>query len=482
MAWDALASQFQRKEKRDEEATAEMRGGGPVTGGGGPAVTSAQNTAFQGSGGSAGGPVSSRFVNFGTLLEANKDKASKMAGDIYRGAESKAEGAKGSLGAAMSQFAGKAQQGTGKSGTIYGQHGTEYATPAPVAPPPTDKRSRVQKYRESVPLENRGTHYSATPVGPGTGIVDQGQPTKLLQTQGTGGSVYIDTSQQEAEDGVQQRQSFDYRKLAGQAAVDAGRYSSILGEGGMYGNPLDMDSATKGDAVNFNHFVNEMDMKSGAGQQYTGPASLKDDMGEEAYGKLQDELRKGEEATQLLTNAGGIGQALGYGPDSNVGMSALDTGLTQVAGQSNFKKLADRYKGLGKTLGAAQTDSVRTAAAGATQSAAAAAEWQRLLDGYNEANKPVEQKPDTAQDDAYIHSGDMNAFAVWSGATPGGQQTAHDTAGGVEMAKQNPREQLEQMGFSGEQIANGFMGWRRAHPGQWPTADQVAAFILSGAK
>jgi hypothetical protein len=231
---------------------------------------------------------------------------------------------------------GKAQQGTGK-GPVGGAHGTRIDNYNPT--PATNTAKPFTQAR-------KGTELLTSGAGPGGGAIVPGRRqydangNAIDEDQPTAGSLT------QTMEGNATRTGLDpanYSGAGGTTTGGASRYAGLYGPastmGSVAGKPA--ENPDKAALRDYHASTDLLGAKSGAGQQYTGPGSLKESMGDEAYGQLQDELRKGQEATGNLQNAGGIGAALGYGPDDAPGLSALDTGLTQVAGQENFKRLGD---------------------------------------------------------------------------------------------------------------------------------------------
>jgi hypothetical protein len=386
MAWDALSNIF--KNKQDEDGTKSVQS--TYTPNSGTSTVSAMKapgadaSGWQGSGGSVGGPVSSKFVNFGTMYDLNKDKAGQQAKGLYAGAQGKAEAAKTQLGNAQAGFNQQATTGMG-IGTATGQHPTRigtYTETGPGSTRSTGAQSSASGGAGGAPLANKGSANAHLIPNWGPPTMVDADPQSINPVGGGGISITGSSLDQ----GVQATEKAN-ADAAAQAAADAAknrngnwRYQQLFGNGTQLEGGV-------GDPRQNENVVSELDAKSGAGQQYTGPDSLKGMMGDEAYGALADSLRKGEDATQALTTEGGIAQALGYGPGMSQGNSALDTGLTETAGRANFKQLADRYKGLSGQLAAAQADSERAAAGGKIQAGANAKSWQDLLDEYGGAGE-----------------------------------------------------------------------------------------------
>jgi hypothetical protein len=387
MAWDALSNIF--KNKQDEDGTKSLRTSyAPGTGqasAGSVATNPGDYSSFQGTGGSqGGGPVSARFVNFGTMYDLNKDKAAKQADAVQSKAAGAAADAQASLQGAHGKFNQQAGWGTGR-GTAGGQHPTKIGTYAETGPGSSWTAGTAQPIGKTNTASP--TTWTNTNTGNQTDRTAQGSdPEKGGLGRSINPSGGISITDSSLDQGIKADEQSS-ASAAAQAAADAAknrngnwRYQQLFGNGtqllGGVGDPRQNENV-----------VSELDAKSGAGQQYTGPDSLQGMLGDEAYGALGEDLRKAEAGTQALTNEGGIAQALGYGPGMSQGNSALDTGLTETAGRQQFKALADKYKGLSSLLPAAQSDSLRAAEGARIQSDAAAKQWQDLLDEHEAAAK-----------------------------------------------------------------------------------------------
>lgn len=369
MAWDALQGRFQKQRTEEDKGLAqEARSVGGSGGSSGYAPQANPTGGFGGNAGSttSGGPVSAGFVNYADLYSANEGKAKQMAADVYKGAESKAQGAKDSLQAARNQFAGKAQAGAGSYAPIGGAHGTriENKTTAPAAdvPQPDVVTPSKPKWRKTY----RGG------FTPGEGAYDE-----TIKTADMGGAQAPITLGGSLSDAVAAGEAAaEARKQPGMTNAGASRYGELFGPTtGVLRAP---DASGRAD---YHHSVSELEAKSGAGQDYTGPDSLKDSLGDAGYAALIKQYADAQNAIGGLQSSGGIAEALGYAGDQT-GNAALDAGLTQTAGQSNFKRLADRYSGLGKEVAAAQDDSIRAASGARAQSDAAAGAWEQMLKDY----------------------------------------------------------------------------------------------------
>lgn len=382
MAWDALQGRFQKQRTEEDKGLAqEARSVGGSGGMSGYAPQANPTGGFGGNAGSttSGGPVSAGFVNYADLYSANEGKAKQMAADVYKGAESKAQVAKDSLQAAQTQFQNKAQQGTAK-GTIGGPHGTRIDNYNPAPPPPKAPTQGVSQYGEGAGATGA--------VGGGNGG-NQGTLTQSLEADP---DYWTPRVQQSAAPGA--------------TNAGASRYASLFGPAAAIQAP---DAAGRAD---YHHSVDLLGAKSGAGQDYTGPDSLKDSMGDDAYGQLAKDFQGAQDSIAGLQNSGGIAEALGYAGDQT-GNAALDAGLTQTAGQSNFKRLADRYSGLGKELATAQSDSLATVGRADAASDVAADTWDKLLADYDaeqaaNAPKPPERKEKPAGQGFQPYDGDGN--------------------------------------------------------------------------
>lgn len=341
MAWDALAGQFKKKQRDGEDNAlgGEALSQGVQSGGGfsGGTPVADPSGGFGGTGGASGDTGSSRFVNYGTLYGLNEDKAKSMAAGVQHKAEGKAEDAKDSLAAAQNQFNNAAQQGTGKGPGGY----------------------RIDSDASRAGTENTfkaGDGWNNYNWDPDTAQRREGSDGQ--STRGMGDPTATQTG-----------------------AANASRYSALLGEPAEYGGTMRGSAQAARDNAHLSASI--MDAKSGAGQAYTGPASLKDQMGEEAWAKQQEEFRKAQDSINSTSTAEGIGAALGYtGGIEGSGNAALDTGLTQTAGQANFKKMRERYGGLGKLQNEAQGNSIAAASAGAADSEVAADQWAKMLADY----------------------------------------------------------------------------------------------------
>lgn len=364
MAWDALAGMYKQKDE-DKDATGALKqnyapGSGQASAGS-LATNPGDRASFYGQGGDAGAPVSAGFVNYGTMYDLNKDAAAKQADSVQSKAAGAAADASGSLAGARNTFNQQATTGSGV-GVAGGAHPT-----------------RIGAYAETGPGARRNTGSASGPSGGGGGesLRDAKKATDSPSTISPTSSISIDPTsglEKGIETDEQARQT-----AAAAAAQNRGAqspYASLLGGTGT-GTLLE---GGVGDPRQNENVISELDAKSGAGQQYTGPDSLKGSMGDDAYASLAEQLRKAEAGTQQLTNAGGIATALGYGPADATGNSALDAGLTQTAGQGQFRQTADRYKGLAALLPQAQADSERAAAGGKIQAGANAKGFQDLLD------------------------------------------------------------------------------------------------------
>ena len=386
MAWDGLGSIFKQKDKqgsneaRDTVAPQAAAGG---YGGGNSAPVTQPYAGFGGNAGSAAGPVSAKFVNFGTLYGLNEDKAKGMAKGVYDSAAAAADKAKGQLQGARETFNQNLQQGTAK-GVVSGPHGTRIDNYNPTAPATAKPFTQARK-GEAVATSGagpgsflRGAQYDAN-----GNAIDETQPTtgSLTQTlEGTGTRGLSPTE--------------NYSGAGGTLTGGASRYSNIYGPVSSMGSIAGAAAETpdKEALKDYHASVDLLGAKSGAGQGYTGPGSLKESMGEQAYADLQKALGNAETGAQNLTTEGGVQNALGYEPGVSTGNSAMDTGLTETAGREQFKRLADQTKGLGTLLPQAQADSERAAAGAGIQSADAAKQWQDLLDEY-EAQQTAENAP-----------------------------------------------------------------------------------------
>ena len=395
MAWDGLGSIFKQKDKqgsneaRDTVAPQAAAGG---YGGGNSAPVTQPYAGFGGNAGSAAGPVSSKFVNFGTLYGLNEDKAKGMAKGVYDSAAAAADKAKGQLQGARETFNQNLQQGTAK-GVVGGPHGTRidnYNPPQPYKKP---------EYHQS----RKGEEVATSGAGPGSFLrganydangnaIDETQPTTGRLTQTLESSVEPGPAINPAQ----------YSGAGGTLTGGASRYSSLYGPVSSLGSVGGVAAETpdKEALKDYHATVDLLGAKSGAGQGYTGPGSLKESMGEQAYADLQKALGNAETGAQNLTTEGGIQNALGYEPGVSTGNSAMDTGLTETAGRAQFKRLADQTKGLGTLLPQAQADSERAAAGAGIQSADAAKQWQDLLTQYEadqKANADAENAPPGSQ-------------------------------------------------------------------------------------
>ncbi len=348
MAWDALGSIFKKK---DQEGTDTLKQNyAPGTGqasAGSVATNPGDYSSFQGQGGSTGGgPVRAGYVNFGTLYDLNKNAAAKQADAVQSKAAGAAADAQAALQGAQGKFNSQASQGTGK-GTAGGQH-----------------PSKIGTYQETGPGSSWGTGAAPKPIGntkpvdpttwtnvnPGnqTDLTAQGSdpdkavgPTEnaLGRSVNPSGSISItDTNLDQGVKTDEQSQTSDAATAAANANANRGgnwKYQQLFGNGTQLQGGV-------GDPRQNENVVSELDAKSGAGQQYTGPDSLKGMMGDDAYAALGEQLRKAQAGTQQLTDEGGLAEALGYGPGAGAGTgnSALDTGLTETAGRQQFKATA----------------------------------------------------------------------------------------------------------------------------------------------
>lgn len=389
MAWDALGSIFNKKDKEKVDKPGMMGGTS------GPSAPTQSNAPWtNGLGGSSAAPASAGFVNFGTLYDLNKDKAGGMAAGVFGKAQSEIEKAKGKLQGAKDTFNQKREAGAGTWKPIGGAHGTRIENKTTQS---ADLSGVEGEYGWEGP-----TRYGWNAVGANRGVIS---------AKGTPQSVQ--GSKQQGMTGQSTRDLVDSaQRSTAPGATSAGAYrNEALGFGPI--ETLLYEQPDREGLKDYHHSVSELEAKSGAGQGYTGPDSLKDAIGDEEYAQLAKDLQDAEDNAANLTNAGGISTALGYEPFQDTGKSNLDTALTQVAGQENFKKLADQTKGLKGQLGAAQADSMKTAKAQEIQSDAAAKEWQDLLDEYEKAN---------AQDpNAPIIIGNANAGPTGFAANEGGQ-------------------------------------------------------------
>ena len=399
MAWDALQGRFQQKQRtaEDNNMGAEARNVGVSSGAGASGGYSPQtlpNAGYGGSSGDSAGPVSARFVNYGNLYSLNESKAKEMAAGVGKKAEGKAEGAKNSLDAARNQFGNAYNAGLGK-GPVGGPHGTRIDNYNPTTP--TTKPAFTQAYKSS-----GGTTRGA---GPGSVMGSNVFTSNTTTRFDANGNVIIDDNEAPAGQLSQTLEGEGTRGLpdpgnysgaGGTMTGGASRYSQLYGPvstmGSVAGKPSEVPD--KDALKDYHASVDLLGAKSGAGQQYTGPGSLKESMGDAAYGTLGEDLRKAQEGVDALGDAGGIADALGYGDSLATGNSALDTGLTQTAGQAQFKRLKDRYAGLGNLLPAAQADSMKTAEAGGIISAQAAKDWQQMVDDYEAQQNQPETGPD----------------------------------------------------------------------------------------
>jgi hypothetical protein len=486
MAWDALAGQFKKKEDKDSaDVRGERASFGSIGGAGTGSAPQAQPLGgFGGTAGSGGDTGSSRFVNYGTLYGLNEEKAKGMANNVYRGAEKKAEDAKGSLANAQTQFQDKANAGAGGSRPIGGAHGTRIETGvAPDAEPEDSKPVAGGKKSANItaaPDPWAGPLHSE----PWTG------PANRLDSVGTGGSFVTDNSAQLSDD---EKAARGRGTAAGN--VLGGRYASLYGQpttldeqrflageepGGYLGAARAPDESGRAD---YHHSVRPGEAKTGSEQDYTGPDSLKDSMGEEGYGSLAEELRKADEAVKGTADAGGIAEALGYtGGVQGSGMAAMDAGLAQTAGQSNFAKLRERYGGLGKLLPTAQSDSLATVGRAEAASDSAAADWDKMLAEYEAQNKPAAEKEKTPYEQQRDTVSDMRDWAYFTqgGRTDSADSAARDAASGLNLQQKDAFKTLTDMGYSNDVIRAAWDKWRAAGNKNWPTASQLAAIILSG--
>lgn len=410
MAWDALQGQFQKKKTPDEEDKGlwgeRASQGGPSAGGNStPSIV--QNGGFGGTGGSAGNSGSASFVNYGTLYGANEEKAKGMANNVYRGAETAAEKAKGSLQNAQNQFNNAAQQGTAK-GTVGGAHGTRIDNYGAASPAAAGATPGYHSGNDSAGWKEHTARVHGYDAGRAVPTEDQGSLSQDLQGEGTRG---LRSGQPGAAAG-------------GATTAGASRYGGLFGQGtAMYGPTTTSDVVNKDSLKDYHASVDLLGAKSGAGQGYTGPKSIEDQMGAGAYGDLAAELKKAQDQVNQTKDAGGLAEALGYtGGVQSSGNAALDAGLTQTAGQSNFKKLRERYSGLNDSLAAAQADSLKTAAGSTAISEANAKQWQDLLAEYDKENS-------APKDDGAIRIGAVGPTLGNAADAEAGHTNADDTSG-----------------------------------------------------
>lgn len=460
MAWNALTGQFRKREDADKEEEKGLfgsrpQGGASFSGGVAPQVQALGG--FGGTGGTQGAPSSARHVNYGTLFAANEEKAKQMAQTAYRGAEKKADDARRQVSDAQSSFQQKVDAGRGAWSPIQGKHGTEIIGPG--AQPTTPAAPRP--YGTSAE-GGSGVHVSAQEVGPDVNRA----PAKRLQSVGTGRTVVIDNSP-----GAEERQRFDNRKAIGQAAVDAGRYRGLFGDM-AYGQPMSLTPDEKQDALDYNHAVTYGQANTGKAQDYTGPESLKESMGDEAYAKAAADLKAADDAVKGLSTTEGIAQQLGYEGVEGDGSAALDAGLSQTAGQSSFKDLQRRYSNLGKTLSTAQSDSLADVGRADAASDAAAAGWDEMLDEFEKKQAPEEQ-PDKPPSPA-----EMISWADFVGAGDATTGVVSDTAAATGLQNQRAYNQLSQMGYTNDQIFKAFLEYKRRGTGNaTPSADDLLAIL-----
>lgn len=394
MAWDALSSIFKKKDEEGQDSLKQNYAPGSASASAGSVKTNAGDySSFYGQGGSqGGGPVSAGFVNFGTMYDLNKDKAAKQADAIQSKAAGAAQNAQTHLQGAQSAFGNSLFAGTGKGparGNAQGRFGTQ------ITPPAVTGGTSVAAGASGQHAPDENAHDSVNHPQE----IDTSGASRGITAGAFSEGIQKDEAAQRQADLERQAQAARNRGAAGKSGV----YGQLQG-GQLLGEKVSTDPSTM---VNN---ISELDAKSGAGQQYTGPESLKASMGDDAYGALSEELRKAEEGTQALNTDGGLATALGYGPDSNQGNSALDTGLTQTAGRQQFKALANKWKGLSGRLADAQTDSEKSAAGATAASDAAAKEWQDMLDQYEQANAKtdVTDKPATITQVDFSSNNDKN--------------------------------------------------------------------------
>jgi len=367
MAWDALQGRFEKKKTPGEEDKSlwgeRSSLGGSTVGG----TASPQAQPLGGFGGTAGsaGSNTANFVNYSTLYGLNEEKAKSMANNVYRGAEKKADDAKGKLADAESQFNQASQFGTSK-GTIGGKHGTRIRGPE-------------AQTEDGTSVKYQGTGKWVDKPGVHGGLYTSSTSRDINRA----GQEYVPDNSGWTKDGMTGESTRGLQRT-GAGATNAGRYRYAS----LYGEPVDVGLAWNPDkadsAGDYHHSVSYGEANTGKGGEYTGPDSLKGQMGDEAYNALSEEFRKANESLGNTADAGGLAAELGYtgGIEGN-GNAALDAGLTQTAGQSNFKKLRERYAGLGKLLPDAQTNSIATAGRGEADSQRAAAEWDSLMSEFD---------------------------------------------------------------------------------------------------
>lgn len=417
MAWDALAGMYKQKDE-DKQGTDALKTtytpGSAQTSAGSVATNKGDYSSFYGQGGDAGAPVSAGFVNYGTMYDLNKDAAAKQADSVQSKAAGKAADASGALAGARNAFNQQATQGSGV-GVAGGNHPTrigEYAETGPGARRNTGGGATGPSGGGGQePLANKGsaTAHLVPNWGPPTAV--DADPVSVNPS----GSIGITGGSLDQGVAATEKANADAAAAAAVAATKnrgaQSPYASLLGATGT-GALLE---GGVGDPRQNQNVVSELDAKSGAGQQYTGPDSLKGSMGDDAYAALAEQLRKAEAGTQQLTNAGGIATALGYGPADATGNSALDAGLTQTAGQGQFRALADRYKGLSNLLPQAQADSERAAAGGKLDAAGNAKGWQDLLDQQKAAASGGESHKNNSQHLGGLDTGTSRANKITSG-------------------------------------------------------------------
>lgn len=485
MAWETLNSIYRNKSEDETARTRDTRANAGNIGSKSSAVA-APLTGWGGDGGSAGAPTSSKFVNFGTMYDLNKDKAAGMAKGLYDSAQAKAEGAQGKLNDARGAFANQVAGGTAR-GTIGGKHGTrvEDFTATTETDPKTGVKSQKNIW-----------------VGPQTAggkAVEQGtgNPFHALYSQASnpnsdGSTRYGHTERKESLEGEgyysgEQVQSETNRSMQAGAR---NRYADLLGTGDRIADYDFTVRATPGEKAamaDYHHTVSSGQANSMAGQDYTGPASLKESMGDDAYGALAEDLRKAEQGTQQLGDAAGIATALGYEPGGSIGMSALDAGLTETAGRPQFKQLGEKYKGLSGTLSKAQSESIGDSIAAKSQSDATANQWKKLMDDYTEATKPKAEAEKTPAEAAYDETAFMTDWADFVGAGPTDtmmNEVGHGVGRVATFGAADERgtfEQLTAQGFSNDQIMAAYRKYRKANPkDKYPSMEQLATIILGG--